>query len=306
MLASTARPAGNKPVGNLPLQPKSPQTRERNRDAGSESELSDSSSRLSRQRHGGMQKVGVLPRRNQQTSLSIIGLKEFLETTQPSHADTNTEEDLPFDTSRRYLSRPRDVSMPTGRLMGERPVARPASGRAASASILKKPSMELYYRHRQHEQDLTEARPLATTSAQQPASIHSNPQQPSFLQGPSPAFLQYSYEDWKERQRGGKDALPKSSSKSSGKALTGNDRPVTPTRDDEAALTSRWSPDTTPEESRLKKVKKALSFSRLRLRKSKANLSKSGSESNEPSAAASWRSSTTSSGSRRKSGNSDN
>ncbi|KAL2151398.1 hypothetical protein VTH82DRAFT_6496 [Thermothelomyces myriococcoides] len=46
-------------------------------------------------------------------------------------------------------------------------------------------------------------------------------------------------------------------------------RPATPTSDDEAAVTSRWSSDSEDEKvSKMKKLKKVLSFSKLRPRKS--------------------------------------
>ncbi|KAJ4293044.1 hypothetical protein N0V88_005708 [Collariella sp. IMI 366227] len=218
------------------------------------------------------------------------------------------------------------------RFGSERPAALHSSGRAASASILKKPSTDLCFRYQKPEAYSSKTLPLATpllpnhTWLHHPHQTYTNPYQaaPSSPPRQPPAFLQYSYDDWKEHQAeerkgklpasgsktSSKGNLPTSTSKSSTRPSLENNRPVTPaanTADDEPPLSSRWSPDTPPEESRIKKVRKALSFSRLRMRKSKANLRKGEGEPSNLSLVSGEdggdvRSSTASEGSRRKSG----
>lgn len=112
---------------------------------------------------------------------------------------------------------------------------------------------------------------------------------PSFLQRP-PSFLQHPYEAQSSEESGGSDGGNETTTRSSATPMYSSDSanaaqgPTTPlvavpttepgTREnDETTLTSRWSPDSSPERSStMKRVRRALSFARLRPRKSKAAL----------------------------------
>lgn len=106
---------------------------------------------------------------------------------------------------------------------------------------------------------------------------------PSFLQHPPPDFLLHppSHEAQAQAGRGAhqgpQPATPRSSTSSRDRARAPPARPVTPTaagHEDDPALVSRWSPDSSdsPRPSRLKRVKKALSFANLRLRARKSGV----------------------------------
>ncbi len=180
----------------------------------------------------------------------------------------------------------RDVSMPTSQRAGvERPGLKHGTGRAASTSILRTHEMDEGHR-RQREAALADLRP------KQPASTIPHPL-PSFLQHP-PSFLQhppdFSQQPAHDRQAG---ANTRGRSRSSSNLATPSPRPVTPTTDDDhVATTSRWSPESSPEESRLKKVKRVLSFAKLRSRKSSVfQRQQAGNQANESSASVGNRSS---------------
>ncbi|KAK4235338.1 hypothetical protein C8A03DRAFT_17907 [Achaetomium macrosporum] len=133
------------------------------------------------------------------------------------------------------------------------------------------------YRHREPLASLTEPWPeLPQSVLQQPL--------PSFLQHP-PDFLQHDPYEGPPPGLGPGQSLLSNRTRSSSTLTARESRPATPAAEDETVSKSRWSPDSSPELSRMKKVKKALSFARLRPRKSKALLPQTGSDANEPTAA---------------------
>ena len=156
----------------------------------------------------------------------------------------------------------RDVSMPTSQQARvERPDLKHGAGRAASTSILRSHEVDEGHR-RQREAALADLRPKPSTGTI-PHPL------PSFLRNP-PSFLQhppdFSQQPAHDQQA---DVNTRGRFRSSSNLATASSRPVTPTMDgDDVALTSRWSPESSPEESRLKKVKRVLSFAKLRSRKS--------------------------------------
>ncbi|KAH6847247.1 hypothetical protein B0I37DRAFT_308927 [Chaetomium sp. MPI-CAGE-AT-0009] len=175
--------------------------------------------------------------------------------------------------------RPRDASMPTVQAAPKGPVAKPATtGRAASASILRNRGEEIY-RPRRQNPGFTETRPKQA-SPTLPYPL------PDFLVNP-PSFLQHppdlSQQPYLSQQSGvtarGSPQLNKS--KSSSNAATPVTSPATPTSDDDEALTSHWSDSEEEGESKLKKLKRVLSFSRLRPRKSSIFQRQTGSEANK-------------------------
>jgi hypothetical protein len=156
--------------------------------------------------------------------------------------------------------------MPTAKAAAEQPAAMHAAGKAASASILRRHD-EASYRPRRQNTALTEApKKLARPPLPHPL--------PDFLLNP-PSFLQHpldlSQQPPQHQQPGvtarGSPRLSKS--KSSSKLAATATGAATPASDDDTALTSRWSSDSEQEEeSKIKKLRRVLSFSRLRPRKS--------------------------------------
>ena len=180
----------------------------------------------------------------------------------------------------------RDVSMPRPQLAGvERPDLKHGAGRAASTSILRSHAVDESHR-RQRDAALADLRPKPSASTI-PYSL------PSFLQSP-PSFLQHP-PDFSQQPAHDQKAGVNTGGRhrSSSNLATPSSRPVTPTTDDdEVALTSRWSPESSPEESRLKKVKRVLSFAKLRSRKSSVfQRQQAGNQANESSASVRNRSS---------------
>ncbi|KAK4033053.1 hypothetical protein C8A01DRAFT_50292 [Parachaetomium inaequale] len=215
--------------------------------------------------------------------------------------DAESERTITPSTSRRQLaptSRTRDVSMPTAKVVAERPAAIHAAGRAASASILRRHGEESYHPRRQNSA-LTEAREKLVP----PPLPHPLP---DFLLNP-PSFLQHppdlSQQPPQNHQPGvtarGSPRLNKS--KSSSRLAATATRAATSASDDDTALTSRWSSDSEEEEeSKIKKLKRVFSLSRLRPRKSSLFQKQTGSEANKSAASVGKRTSG-SSGSRRNS-----
>ncbi|KAL2171735.1 hypothetical protein VTG60DRAFT_1733 [Thermothelomyces hinnuleus] len=95
--------------------------------------------------------------------------------------------------------------------------------------------------------------------------------QSSFLQHP-PDLSQQPHLPENQHNTGAvarRDPQPNKSGSTSSPATASAPRPATPTSDDEVAVTSRWSSDSEDEkESKMKRLKKVLSFSKLRPRKS--------------------------------------
>ncbi|KAH6623643.1 hypothetical protein F5144DRAFT_583929 [Chaetomium tenue] len=219
--------------------------------------------------------------------------------------DAGSERTITPRASRKQLAptarpqlRPRDVSMPTGQVASKPPVARPGTAaRAASASILRNRGGEIY-RPRRQEFGSTETRPKAA-SPTLPYPL------PDFLLNP-PSFLQHppdlSQQPYLNQQPGAtaRENPQLNKAKSSSNVATPVTSPVTPTSDDDAAVTSRWSSDSEQEgESRLKKLKRVLSFSRLRPRKSSPFQKQTGSEANKSMASIGGKHTPGPSGSRR-------
>jgi len=177
--------------------------------------------------------------------------------------------------------RAREVSMPTSQAAAERPAPASAAGRAASTSILRNCDAG-HGLHRQQPAGLTEPWPKL------PAALLPHPL-PSFLQHP-PEFLQRPPPG--QHAGVGTESYPRPGrSRSSSNVAAAAPRPVTPTPGDETAPTSRWSPDSSPEESRLKRVKRVLSFAKLRSRKSSVFQRQTEGQANESSASAGKRTS---------------
>lgn len=187
------------------------------------------------------------------------------------------------------VPRARDVSTPTSQAAVERPAPVPSgAGRAASTSILRNRDSGHNLR-RQQSAGLTEPwpkLPVAVLPHPLPSFLQ-NP--PSFLQHP-PEFLQHPPQDQHAGRSSEAPPRPSRARSSSGLGAAAS-RPVTPTPDDEMAPTSRWSPDSSPEESRLKRVKRVLSFAKLRARKSSVFQRQTESQADEPSASAGKRTS---------------
>ncbi|EAQ83190.1 predicted protein [Chaetomium globosum CBS 148.51] len=195
--------------------------------------------------------------------------------------------------------RPRDVSMPIGQVASKSPVvARPVTtARAASASILRNRGEEIY-RPRRQEFGSTETRPKAAspTLPYPLPDLLLNP--PSFLQHP-PDLSQQPYLNQQPGATARESPQP-NKAKSSSNVATPVTSPVAPTSDDDAAVTSRWSSDSEQEaESKLKKLKRALSFSRLRPRKPSLFQKQTGSEANKSMASIGGKHTPGPSGSRR-------
>ena len=191
--------------------------------------------------------------------------------------------------------RRREVSMPMPRrAAGERQPdpAHGTGGRAASASIVRDHVTGGGHRRQGDTEEATEPWPKL------PANLLPHPlpsflqTPPSFLQHP-PEFLQHPYQDRQGGAATGGGSRLGRSRASSKAGTTAPSRPVTPTEDDDiAATTSRWSPESSPEESTFKKVKRVLSFAKLRSRKSSVfQRQHSDSQANEPSASVGKRSS---------------
>lgn len=234
---------------------------------------------------------------------------EYLESDRDD--DAGSEQTITPSASRQQLAptarprprprpRPRDVSMPIIQVAPKAPVARPAATtRAASASIFRNRGEEIY-RPRRQEIGSTETRPKQA-SPTLPYPL------PDFLVNP-PSFLQHppdlSQQPYLGPQLGvttrGSPQLNKA--KSSSNVATPVTSPATPTSDDDVAVTSRWSSDSEEEgESKLKKLKRVLSFSRLRPRKSSLFQKQTGSEANKSAASIGGKHTPGPSGSRRSS-----
>ncbi|KAK3290604.1 uncharacterized protein B0H64DRAFT_411654 [Chaetomium fimeti] len=221
--------------------------------------------------------------------------------------DAESERTITPRESRRQLAptarpgaRARDVSMPTIQMAPKGPVVAPATtGRAASASILRSRGEEIY-RPRRQDSGLSETQPkLASPTLPYPL--------PDFLLNP-PSFLQHppdlSQQPYLGQQPGvsarGSPQLNKS--KSSSNMASPVTSPATPTSDDDVAVTSRWSSDSEEEgESKLKKLKRVLSFSRLRPRKSSLFQKQTGDDANKSVASIGGKHTPGPSGSRRSS-----
>jgi hypothetical protein len=200
------------------------------------------------------------------------------------------------------------MPMPATRRPTERPPIPQATGRAAPTSILRNHGEDSYRAHfgdsygrRRQDSGSTESRPrLPPSLLQQPLpEFLRNP--PSFLQYP-PDFSQQPPESQQPARGAATGAYPQlNKSKSSANVSSAVTRPVTPTAEDGTVLTSRWSPDSSPE-STMQKVKKVLSFANLRPRKSKVFRKETGNEANEATAQPGQRTSASSGSGRSSSG----
>jgi hypothetical protein len=198
------------------------------------------------------------------------------------------------------------VLMPEAQRPTERLPIPQSMGRVAPTSILRNHGEDSYrarfgdsYGRRRQHSGSTETRPrLPPSLLQQPL--------PDFLRNP-PSFLQYppdfSQQPPENQQLGAvTGAYPQlNKSKSSANVSSAVTRPVTPTAEDGTVLTSRWSPDSSPE-SRMQRVRKVLSFAKLRPRKSKVFRQETGNEASEATAQAGQRTSASSGSGRSSSG----
>ncbi|KAK4154327.1 hypothetical protein C8A00DRAFT_14558 [Chaetomidium leptoderma] len=150
---------------------------------------------------------------------------------------------------------------PTARMPGVTQVV----GRATSASIIRNHGPD-GYRHYQQDAGLNEPLPKL------PLSVVQHPL-PSFLQNP-PLFLQHPPDFSQQppqyqRPRGDTGESPRPIKSKSSPNLEVPTRPVTPAADGDTGLTSRWSPDSSPEISRFKRVRNKFSLARLQPQKSR-------------------------------------
>lgn len=197
-------------------------------------------------------------------------------------------------------------SIPTARRPAERPPISQSTGRAPPTSILRNHGEDSYrgpigdsFGRRRQDSGLSETRPKLPPALSQQLL-------PDFLRNP-PSFLQYppdfSQQPPQNQQPGAAMGYPQlNKSKSSANVSSTVTRPVTPTAEDGTALTSRWSPDSSPEESRMRKVRKALSFAKLRPPKSKVFRQEAENEANEATAPVGQRTSASSGSGRSSSG----
>ncbi|KAL2176577.1 uncharacterized protein P884DRAFT_278279 [Thermothelomyces heterothallicus CBS 202.75] len=221
--------------------------------------------------------------------------------------DADSERTITPRASRRQLvaaPRERNVSMPNPWPSAQRPAAVHSAGRAVSASILRNRD-EVHYHPPLHrfgpaQAQSKQVRPPLPLRHPLPDFLL-NP--PSFLQHP-PDLSQQPHLPENQRNTGAvarRDPRPNKSGSTSSPAAACASAPraAMPTSDDEVALTSRWSSDSEDEkESKMKRLKKVLSFSKLRPRKSSFFQKQTATEAGK-SAVSVGRSTSGSSGSRR-------